>query len=122
MTVTVRVVMALEQQGQLGQITNLEVRRRAARAAAAPIAVEPRYPEPGGFGALDVVDLAVSDVKNLVGPHPQLVEGPLEHPPVRFVSAHCFGDEDELDGQCEVAGGDMLVIGIGNDGGAVAER
>lgn len=35
-----------------------------------------------------------------------------------FVSAHGFGDEDELNGQCEGPGREVFMIGIGNNGGA----
>jgi len=37
---------------------------------------------------------------------------------MRVVGSHGFGDEDELNRQCEVPRGEVLVISIGNDGGA----
>jgi len=53
-----------------------------------------------------------------MNPTRQAFQCSLEHEPMRFVGSHGFGDEDELNRQCELPRGEVLVISIGNDGGA----
>ena len=53
-----------------------------------------------------------------MNPTRQAFQCSLEHEPMRVVGSHGFGDEDELNRQCEVPRGEVLVISIGNDGGA----
>ena len=53
-----------------------------------------------------------------MNPTRQALQCSLEHKRTRFVGSHGFGDEDELNRQCEVPRGEVLVISIGNDGGA----
>src|SRR5207245_5787308 len=61
--------------------------------------------------------------QNFIWLKPQLFQCSLEHKRMRFVGPHGFGDEDELDGQCEVPGSEVFMIGVGNNGGAyVPER
>jgi len=49
---------------------------------------------------------------------PQPLQCVLEHEPMRLVGPYRFGDEDELHRQRDVPRREVLLIGIGHDGGA----
>src|SRR5437899_4150241 len=108
----------LEKGRQLGEIRNFEVRLWHIAAARPTIAVDPRDPQTCCLRALDVVHLTVADVQNFVRLNPHLFQCSLEHKGMWLVGSHRFGDEDEVNGQCEFPRGEVLMIGIGNDCGA----
>jgi hypothetical protein len=111
-------VLSLEKRQQLGQVTNFEVGRWHIAAAWPSIAIDPRHAQTRGLRPLDVIHVAVADVEDLVRLDPEAVERALEHEPIGLVGSDFFGNEDEFDRQCEDPGGEMLVVGVGNDGGA----
>src|SRR2546428_12707400 len=84
------------------------------------IAADPRDSQTCRLCALGGVRVAVANVRHVMRLKPQAFQCFLEHKSIRFVGSHGFGDEDELNWQCDVPGSAVLMIGIGNNGGAHA--